>query len=126
MPAEAKFSGFEQTNSTDRCWKLLECLHKPKRSIAIDGFVPIFGPKSSLLNIHDLTAADRYNLDSFPSSLDLERSSISLRIKRLGAEWFLVAALAIFLSSFCKTRCLYTVYGDMITCDQVLMRFTIM
>ena len=126
MPAEAKFSGFEQTNSTDRCWKLLECLHKPKRSIAIDGFVPIFGPKSSLLNIHDLTAADRYNLDSFPSSLDLERSSISLRIKRLGAEWFLVAALAIFLSSFCKTRCWYTVYGDMITCDQDLMRFTIM
>ena len=124
MPAEAKFSGFKQTNSTDRCWKLLECLHKPKRSIAIYGFVPILGPKSSLLN---LTAADRYNLDSFPSSLDLKRSSISLRIiKRLSAEWFLVAALAVFLSSFCKMRCLYTVYGDMITCDQDLMRFTIM
>ena len=98
MPAEAKFSGFKQTNSTDRCWKLLERLHKPKRSIAIDGFVPIFGPKSSLLNIHDLTAADRYNLDSFPSSFDLERSSISLRIiKRLGAEWFFGSCLGRFL-----------------------------
>ena len=67
--------------------------NKPKRpDVAIDGFVPIFGPRSSLFNINNLIAT---NLDSFPSSLNLERSLISLCIiKRLGAECFLVAALA--------------------------------
>ena len=127
MPAEAKDSGFKQINRTYRCWKLLGSLHKPKRLMAIDGFVPVIRPKSSSLNIHELTAARRYNLDSFPSSLNLEQSSRSLRIiKRLGAEWCLIAALAVFLSSFCDTRHLCTDYGDMIMCDQALMIFTIM
>ena len=59
---------------------MLECLHKPKCSIVIDGNAPIFRPKLSSLNFHDLTATERHDLDSFPSSLDLEQSSISLRI----------------------------------------------
>ena len=80
MPAEAKDSGFKRINRTHRCWKLLGSLHKCKHLIAIDGFGPVFGPKSSLLNIHKLTAADRYNLDSFSSYFDLEQSSLSLRI----------------------------------------------
>ena len=72
MLAEAKDSGFKQINRTHRCWKLLGSLHKSKRLIAIDGFVPIFGPKLRLLNIHELTAANRYNLDNFPSHVDFE------------------------------------------------------
>ena len=101
MPAEAKDSGFKQINRTYRCWKLLGSLHKPKYLIDIDGFVPVFGPKLSSLNIHDLTTAGKYNYDSFPSSLDLEQSSISLRIiKRLGAEWFFGSRLDRFLELF--------------------------
>ena len=73
MLAEAKDSGFKQLNRTYNCWKLLEHLHKPKCSIAINGFVPV---KLSSLKIHELTAADRYNLDSFPSSLDLKQLSM--------------------------------------------------
>ena len=112
MPVEAKRFGF-QTNKTHRCRKLLGSLHKSKRLIDIDGFVSVFGPKSSSLIIHELTAADRYNLDKFPNYLDLEQSLISLRMtKRLGAEGFLVAALAIFLSSFSNVRRLYTDYGE--------------
>ena len=87
MPAELQESSLKQIYGVYRCWKLLGNLHKPKRSIVIDGFVPVFGPKSSSLSIHERTAADRYNLDSFPSALDLEQSSISLRIvERFGAE----------------------------------------
>ena len=87
MPAEAKDSGFKQINRMYRCWKLLKCLHKPKCSIAIDGFVPVSVQNQVQLNIHKLTAADRYNLGSFSSTLDFKQSSISLRIiKRLGAE----------------------------------------
>ena len=73
MPAEAKDLGFKQINRTYRCYKLLECLHKPKCSIAIDGFVTAFGPKSSSLNICKLTAIDRYNnyLETFPALLAL-------------------------------------------------------
>ena len=109
MPAEAKDSGFKQINRTYRYYKLLGSLHKPKHLIAIDGFVPVFGPKSSSLNIHEVTVTNRYNLESFPSYLNIEQSSISLRIiKRLGAEWCLVATLAVFLSFFCIARRLYT------------------
>ena len=61
MLAEAKDLGFKQINITDRYWKLLEHLHKPKRSIAIDGFMPVLGPKLSLLNIHELTATEKYD-----------------------------------------------------------------
>ena len=91
MPAETEDSGFKQihVNGTYRCWKLLEHWHKPKCLIAVDGFVLVFRPKSSSLNIHELIAADRYNLDSFPNSLDLEQSSVSLGIiERLGADDF--------------------------------------
>ena len=99
--------------------ELLGSLHEPKHPIAFDRFIPVFGPRLSLLNIHELTAAERCNLDSFPSSLDLKQSSISLHIiKRQGTEWFLVAALAIFLSSICNAKRLYTDYGDMITCER--------
>ena len=45
--------------------------------------------------------------------------------KKLGAECILVATLAVFLSYFGSSRHLYTDYGDMITCDQGLMIFTI-
>ena len=99
-----------------RCWKLLERLHKAKRSIVYRQICSHFQTKIDLININELHAIDRYNLDSFPSSLDKKQSSVSLRIiKRLGAEWFLVAVLAVFLSSCCNTRCLYIDYGDMIT-----------
>ena len=49
-------------------------LETAKCSIAINGFVPInfFKPKSSSLNIHELTAADRYNLDNFFNSLEFK------------------------------------------------------
>ena len=66
MPAELQ--GLKQIYSVYRCWKLLGYLQKPKGSIVINGFVPVFGPKSSL-SIHELTAADKYNLDSFPALL---------------------------------------------------------
>ena len=116
-----------QINTMYRYWKLLESLHKPKRSTAIDWFVPVFGLKSSSLNIHELTAANRYGLDSFPSPLDLGPSSMSLRITEgVGAGLILVAALAAFLSYFCSERHFYTDYGDTIICDQGLMIFTIM
>ena len=98
------------TNKHDvQILKLLVSLHKPKCSTAIDRFVPVFGLTSSSLNIHELTATDRYDLDNFPSPLDLGPSSMSLRIiKRLGAGQILVAALAVFLSYFCSARHLYT------------------
>ena len=96
-------------NITYRYQKLLASLHKPKRSTAVDRFVPVFGLTSSSLNIHELTATDRYDLDSFPSPLDLGPSSMSLRIiKRLGTGQILVATLAVFLSCFCSARHLYT------------------
>jgi len=42
---------------------------------------------------------------------------MSLRIlKSLGAEEFLVAASAVFLSTLWNSSPLYTDYGDMITC----------
>ena len=85
MPVEAKDLGFKQINRMYTCWKA--CIIKPKRLIALDRFVPVFGQKLSLLNIHELTVAGRYNLDSFPSSLDLEQSSISLRI--IKKDWVL-------------------------------------
>ena len=95
--------------------------------MAIDRFVPVFGLKSSSLNIHQLTAADGHDLDSFPSPLDLGSSPMSLHIvERLGAGLILVATLAIFLSYFCSARHLYTDYGNTIECDQCLMIFMIM
>ena len=48
-------------------WKLLGSLHKPTRYTAISRFVPIVRLKSSSLNIHELTATDRHELDSFPA-----------------------------------------------------------
>ena len=66
---------------------MLTSLHIPKCSTAIDRFGPLLGLKSSSLNIHVLTAADRYDLDSFPSPLkfNLAPSSMSLHIiERLG------------------------------------------
>ena len=65
--------------------------------MAIDRFVLVFGLTSSSLNIHELTAVDRYDLDSFPSTLDLEPSSMSLHIiERLGAGSISLAMLADF------------------------------
>ena len=60
-------------NITHRYWKLLASLHKRKCSTAINRFVPIIGLKLSSLDIHELTAIDRYNLNSFPSPLTLDR-----------------------------------------------------
>ena len=52
-----------------------------------------------LLNVHKLTAADRYDFETFPSPLDLRPSSMSLYIiETLGAGLTLAAALAIFFS----------------------------
>ena len=85
MPADSKSTGFRLLNITYRHWKLLTSLHTPKCLMAINRFGPRLGLKSSSLNIHELTAADRYDLDSFPSPLNLGPSSMSLCIiERLG------------------------------------------
>ena len=78
MLADAKNIGLIKI--TNRYWKLLGSLYKPKRSIAFNRFVFVVRLKSSLFNIHEVIAADRYNLDSFLSPLDLAQSSVSLHI----------------------------------------------
>ena len=106
-----------------RYWKLLGNLHKPKLLTAIDRFVPVDRLKSSSLTIHELIAANRHDLDSFPSPLDLKQSSTSLRmIKGVGSGLILAAALAILLS-YCSAQHLYTDCRDINYYDHWQLRF---
>ena len=66
MLADPKITGLDK-----RYGERLASLHKSKCLMAMDRFVPVFGLKSSLLNVHELTGADRYDLDSIPMPLDL-------------------------------------------------------
>ena len=105
-----------------RYWKLLGNLHKPKLLIAIDRFVPVDRLKLSSLTIHELTATDRHDLDSFPGPLDLKQSTSLCIIKGLGSGLILAAALAILLS-YCSAQHLYTDYRDINYYDHLQLGF---